>query len=122
MMVEVAKECRGGSYVSIEDLVTHGEESVEFLVNDELFYHAGDLNVPARPDSGMDTRQSPSGPRPKPDANDDELMDQDDANIGGKTEKPGETDLGAFDRDLLEYQFSKDDDGEFDGILLLMTP
>ena len=122
VMLEVGKECRGGSYITIEDLAPHGEESVEFLVNDELFYHAGDLTVPARPDSGMDTRQGPSGPKPKLDANDDELMDQDDADIGGKTEKPGETDLGALERDLLEYQFSEDDDGEVDRSLLLMTP
>ena len=122
VMLEVAKECRGGSYVTIEDLAPHGEESVEFLVNDELFYHAGDMTVPARPDSGIDTRQDPSGPKPKPDANDDELMDQDDDDIGGKTEKPGETDLGALERDLLEYRFSEDDDGEVDGSLLLMTP
>ena len=33
-------------------------------------------------------------------------MDQD--NIGGKTEKPGETDLGALERDLLEYRFRED--------------
>ena len=122
VMLEVAKECKGGSYITIEDLAPHGEESVEFLVNDELFYHAGDLTVPARPDSGMDTRQGPSGPKPKPDANGDELMDEDDADIGGKTEKLGETDLGALVRDLLEYQFSEDDDGEVDGSLLLMMP
>ena len=65
-------------YITIEDLAPHGEESVEFLVNDELFYHAGDMTVPARPDSGIDSQQGPSGPRPKPDAGDDELMDQDD--------------------------------------------
>ena len=40
----------------------------------------------------------------------------------GKTEKPGETDLGALERDLLEYRFSEDDDGEVDGSLFLMTP
>ena len=34
---------------------------------------------------------------------------------GGKTEKQGETDLGALERDLLEYRFSKDDDREVDG-------
>ena len=122
VMLEVAKECIGGSYITIEDLAPHGEESVEFLVNDELFYHAGDLTVPARPDSGIDTRQGPSGPKPKPDANDDELMDQDDDDIGGKTEKPSETNLGALERDLLEYRFSEDDDGEVNGSLLLMTP
>ena len=72
VMLEVAKECRGGSYITTGDLAPHGEESVEFLVNDELFYHAEDLTVPARPDSGIDTRQGPSGPEPKPDADDDE--------------------------------------------------
>ena len=123
VMMEVAKESRGGSYITIEDLAPHGEESVEFLVNDELFYHAGDMTVPARPDSGIDSQQGPSGPRPKPDAGDDELMDQDDDDdTEGKTGKPGETDLGALERDLLEYRFSEDDDGEVDGSLLLMTP
>ena len=124
VMLEVAKESRGGSYITIEDLTPHGEESVEFLVNNELFYHAGDMTVPARPDSGIDKRQGPSGPKPKPDADDDELMDQDDNDndIEGKTGKPGETDLGALERDLLEHRFSEDDDGEVDGSLLLMTP
>ena len=114
----------GGSYITIEDLAPHGEELVEFLVDDELFYHAGDMTVPARPDSGTDARQGPSGPKPKPDADDDELMDQDDNDdeTGSKTEKPGETDLGALERDLLEYRFSEDDDGEVDGSLLLMAP
>ena len=60
VMLEVAKECGGGLYITVEDLAPHGEESVEFLVNDELFYHAGDLTAPARPDSGVDTRQGPS--------------------------------------------------------------
>ena len=124
VMMEVAKESRGGSYITIEDLAPHGEESVEFLVNDELFYHAGDMTVPAQPDSGIDSRQGPSGPRPKPDAGDDELMDQDDDDndTEGKTGKPDETDLGALERDLQEYRFSEDDDGEVDGSLLLMTP
>ena len=124
VMLEVARESRGGSYITIEDLAPHGEELVEFLVDDELFYHAGDMAVPARPDSGTDARQGPSGPRPKPDADDDEVMDQDDNDdgTGSKTEKPGETDLGALERDLLEYRFSEDDDGEVDGSLLLMAP
>ena len=75
VMLEVARESRGGSYITMEDLAPHGEEFVEFLVNDELFYHAGDMTVPARPDSGIDARQGPSGPKPKPDADNDELMD-----------------------------------------------
>ena len=122
VILEVAKECRGGTYITVDDLAPHGEESVEFLVNDELFYHAGDLTVPVRPDSGRDTRQGPSGPKPKPDTNDDEQMDQDDDHKEGKVEKWSEMDLGALERDLLEYQFSEDGDGEVDGNLLLMTP
>ena len=95
---------------------------MEFLVNDELFYHAGDLTVPARPDSGIYMRQGPSGPGPKPDPNDDELMDQDDDHMEEKGDKSGGMDLGALERDLLENQFSEDDDGEVDGNLFLMTP
>ena len=57
VILEEAKECRGSTYITIDDLAPCGEESVEFLVNDELFYHAGDLTVPARPDSGRDMRQ-----------------------------------------------------------------
>ena len=65
MIMEIAKECRGGTYIMVDDLAQHGEESAEILVNDELFYHAGDLTVPAQPDSGRDLRQGPSGPKPK---------------------------------------------------------
>ena len=49
-------------------------------------------------------------------------MDQDDDHMEGKGDKSGGMDLGALERDLLEYQFSEDDDGEVDGNLLLMTP
>ena len=122
VILEVVNECRGGTYITIDDLAPWGDESVEFLVNDELFYHAGDLTVPARPDSGMDMRQSPSGPGPKPDTNDDELIDQDDNHLKGKGENSGGLDLGALERDLQEHQFSEEDDGEVDGNLLLMTP
>ena len=122
VILEVVKECRGGTYITIDDLAPCGEESVEFLVNDELFYHAGDLTVPARPGSCIDMRQGPSGPGPKPDPNDDELMDRDDEHMKGKGEKSVGLDLGALERDLLEYQFSEDDDGEVDGNLLLVTP
>ena len=91
-------------------------------MNDELFYHAGDLTVPARLDSGIDMRQGPSGPGLKPDLNDDELLDQDDDHMKEKGEKSVGMDLGALERDLLQYQFSEEDDGEVDGNLLLMTP
>ena len=91
-------------------------------MNDELFYHAGDLNIPARPDSGMEMRQGPSGSGPRPDTNDDDQMDQDDDPLEGKKDKSSGLDLGALWRDLLEYQFSEDDDdGDVDGHLLLMT-
>ena len=72
----------------------------------------------------FDARELAGGMMLKPDAGDDELMEQDDNDndIEGKTGKPGETDLGALERDLLEYRFSEDDDGEVDGSLLLMTP
>ena len=63
-------------------------------MNDELFYHAGDLTVPARPDSGMDKRQGPSGPGPKPDANDDDATDQGEDPIERKDDKTGGLDLG----------------------------
>ena len=84
ILLEVAKECRGGTYMTIDYLAPYGDESVEFLVNDDLFYHAGDLTVPARPDSGMDMRQGPSGPGPRSDKNDDEQMDQDDDHMEEK--------------------------------------
>ena len=122
VILEVVKECRGGTYITIDDLAPCGEESVEFLGNDELFYHAGDLTVPARPDSGIDMRQGPLGPGPKQDPNDDELMDQDNDHMEEKGERSGGMDLGALERDLMEYQFSEDDNGEVDGNLLLMTP
>ena len=67
ILLEVAKECRGGMYMTIDELAPYGDESVEFLMNDELFYHAGNLTVPARPDSGMDMRRGPSGPGPRQD-------------------------------------------------------
>ena len=92
VILEVAKECRGGRYITVVDLEQHDEESVELLVNDELFYHAGDLTVPARPGSGIDMRQGPSGPNSRPDTNDDERMDQDDDYKEGKTEKSSEMD------------------------------
>ena len=80
------------------------------------------MTVPARPDSGVDMRQRPSGPKPKPDTNDHRTMNQDDDHMEGKGEKSCGVDLGALERDLLEYQFSEDDDREVDGNLLLMTP
>ena len=86
VIFEVVKECRGGTYITIDDLAPCGDESVELLVNDELFYHAKDLTVPARPDSGIDTRQGPPGPGPKPDTNDDDLMDTSHAGVSERAD------------------------------------
>ena len=121
ILLEVAEECRGSTYMTVDELAPYGDESVDFLVNDELFYHAEDLTVPARPDSGMDMRQGPLGPGPRPETNDDEQMDQDDEHMEGKVDKSNGLDLGVLERYLLEYQFSEDDDGEVVGNLLLMT-
>ena len=122
IVLEVARESRGGMYMTIDELAQYGDELVEVLVNDEFFYHAGDPTVPARPDPGMDMRQGPLGPGPRPDTNDDEQMDQDDDHMEVKGEKSNGLDLGALERDLLEQQFIEDDDGENDENLLLMTP
>ena len=123
VLLEVPKKLGGGTDITIDELAPHGDESVEFLVNNELFYHAGDLTVPARPDSVMDISQGPSGLGPRPYTNDDAQMDQDDDPMEGKKDKSSGLDLGALERDLLEYQFSEDDDdGDVDGHLLLMTP
>ena len=54
----------------------------------------------ARRDSGMDMRQDPWGPRPRPD---DDQRDQDDEPFKGKEDKSSGLDLGALERDLLEY-------------------
>ena len=70
----------------------------------------------------MDVRQGHTEPGPRPDPNDDEHMNQDDDHMEGKGGKSNGLDLGALERDLLDYQFSKDGDGEVDGNLLLMTP
>ena len=75
--------------MTMDELAPHGDDSVEFLVNDELFYHAGDLTVPDRPDLGMDIRQGPWGPGQKPDANNDGAMDRDDDLMEGKEDKAG---------------------------------
>ena len=47
--------------MTVDELAPHGDVSVKFLMNDDLFYHAGDLIVPSWPDLGMDMRQGPSG-------------------------------------------------------------
>ena len=60
VVIELGKESRGGIYMMIDELAPHSDESVEFLVNDELFYNAIDIIVPTRSDSRMDMQQGPS--------------------------------------------------------------
>ena len=52
---------RRGIYLTIDEVEPYGEESVENIINDRVFYQAGDLMIPARPDSGFDMRHGPSG-------------------------------------------------------------
>ena len=42
IMLELARETRGGIYMTFDELAPHGDESLIFLVNDEVFYHAED--------------------------------------------------------------------------------
>ena len=44
VLLMVPKELRGGTYMTVDELAPHGDESVEFLVNDEFFYNAKDLD------------------------------------------------------------------------------
>ena len=66
VILEIAKESRGGVYLTIEKVAPHGEEPVEVVINDQLFFQAGDLTITALPDSVVDMRQDPSGPGHKP--------------------------------------------------------
>ena len=53
VMLEVARESRGGIYLTIEEVAQHGAEPVEIVISDQVFYQAGDLTIPALPDSGV---------------------------------------------------------------------
>ena len=44
--------------MTIEEVASLGEEPVETHINDEVFYQAGDLMIPTRPDSRIDMRQT----------------------------------------------------------------
>ena len=112
---------RGCTYKTVDELAPHGDEPVEFLVNDDFFHHPVDLTVQARPDSGMDVRQGHSGPEPRPETNDNVQMEKDNNHNEGKGDKSIGLDLGALEKYLLEYQFSEVD-GKVDGNILLMTP
>ena len=85
---------------------------MEFFINDQIFYPAGDLTIPARSDAGVDTRKGPSCPGPKPDDGGKE-GDANKENQGeydpmeGKSDRMSEFVLGALERDLLENDLIK---------------
>ena len=78
---------------------------VEIVINDDVLYQASDLMIAARPDSGVDMPQVPTGPVPKPD---DEGKDEGtnkenqggDDPMEGRGDKVSQIDLGALERDL----------------------
>ena len=67
-------------------MAPYGEEPVEIVRNDKVFYQAGELMIPARPDLGVDMRQDPSGLGPRPDHRGKEGDGKDDA-MEGKGDK-----------------------------------
>ena len=123
VMMEVSKETRGGIYLTIEEVAPHGEEPSEIVMNDQVLYHAGDLVIPARPDAGVDMRQGPSGPGPRPDNRGDAIKENhgEDDPMEGKSVKMSEFDLGALERDLLDYDFDKKEGGGANETVVPMT-
>ena len=87
ILLEVAKECGGGTYMTMDELAPYGDESVKFLVKDELFYHAGDLTGPTRPDSGTEMRQGYLGHGQRPDTNEGEQIEEDDDHMEERGER-----------------------------------
>ena len=108
-------------------MAPYGEEPVEIVKNDQVFYQAGDLMTQVWPDSGVDMRQGSSGPGLKPndggkdgDAN-KENQGEDDT-IEGKGDKMSKVDLASLERDLLEYGFNETEDGGTNEMPMLMAP
>ena len=124
VMIEVSKETRGGIFLTIEEMAPHGEEPMEIVINDQLFYHAGDLVIPVRPDAGVDLRQGPSGPGPRPDNRGDANKEDhgEDDSMEGKSNRMSEFDLDALVRDLLENDFEETEGGGANELLVLMKP
>ena len=74
------------------------------------------MTIPARSFSGVEMRQGPSGLGPKPDdggkKEDANKENQGENNpMEGKGDKMREFDMGALERDLLEYDFNEAEDG-----------
>ena len=42
VMLEMARESRGAIYLTIQEVVSHGEQPVEIVINDEMSKQAGD--------------------------------------------------------------------------------
>ena len=112
--------------MTIEEVTPHDEEPVQNVINHQVFYRAGDLTIPARPDSGIYMRQEPSGPGPKP----DDGGKKEDANkenqghddpMEGKGDKMSKFDQGALERNLLEYDFFEAEGGGTNKTPVLMT-
>ena len=100
---------------------------MEVVINDQVFFQADDLVVPTRPDSGVDMRQGPSGPGPKPD-NCGKKEDANKENQGkddpmeGKGDRMSEFDLDATEKDLLEYDFNEVEVGRTNETPSFMSP
>ena len=83
--------------------------------------------IPAWPDSGLIMRQGPSGHGPRSDHGEKEgdankENQRNDDPMEGKGDKMSEFDLGALERDLLEYDFNEAEGGGANDMLVLMTP
>ena len=122
-MMEVSKETRGGIYLTIEEVAPHDEEPVEIVMNDQVFYHAGDLAIAARLDAGVGIRQGTSGPGTRPDNGGDANKENhgEDDPMEVRSDIMSEFDLGALERDMLEYDFSETEGGGANETLVLMT-
>ena len=107
MVLDVMKELRGGIIAPMKEVASHGQETVRFLIKDEVLYPVGDIHVPCRPDTDVEKCKVNSGsvPKiadPKKDKNDTGETDQteDDIEDGGG-EETSEISLEALEMDFL---------------------
>ena len=61
---EMSRESRGDIYLTVAEVAPYGEEPVEIISNDQVFYQAVDLMIRARLDSGVNMHHGPTGPGP----------------------------------------------------------
>ena len=90
--------------MTIEQVALHGEDSVKFFVNDEVFYHSCDMTEPNQPDTGSDMHQVHSGCEQKPgDTKKDKEIQGKGYPMGCKGDwRVNEVDLRALVKNLLE--------------------